>query len=70
MMMSEPAVGVHRAMMRRDCRRRTVMMESEPAIGVAVIMMAVSRVVRRSRLFRESQRPSEQNYRCRESSKG
>ena len=40
------------------------MMMSEPVVGVAVVIMMVVHRVRRSWLFRESQRPGEQNYKC------
>jgi hypothetical protein len=51
-------------MMHPKFMRRAAMMMSEPAIGVAVVMIVVLAVVRRSRLLRESQRPGEHNYGC------
>jgi hypothetical protein len=51
-------------MMHPEFMRRAAMMMSEPAIRVAVIMMVVLPVVRRSRLLRESQRPGEHNHGC------
>jgi hypothetical protein len=64
MMMSEPVVGVAVVTMSPDLRRRAAMMMSEPVVGVAVVIMMVVHRVRRSWLFRESQRPGEQNYKC------
>jgi hypothetical protein len=51
-------------MMHPEFMRRAAMMMSKPAIRVAVIMMAVLAVVRRSWLLRESQRPGEHNHGC------
>jgi len=53
---------IRRAVMRPEFMRWTTVMMSEPAIGVTVVMLVVLAVVKRSRLFRESQRPGEHDH--------
>jgi len=64
MMVSEPVIGVAVVTMCPELMRRAAMMMSEPVVGMAVVIMMVVHRARRSWLFRESQRPSEQNYKC------